>query len=226
MISGKVRWSQCPTCAEQRRVDDEARLKRKERAQQEQRVKESMERSSVPRRFQTRTLDNFRVINGTDSGKVLSTMLTYAADMQQVVSTGRSMIFCGNPGTGKTHLACGIANAAIQAGYTALYSTAYDAILSVKETWRGNGSEREAVNLFTRPDLLVLDEVGVQFGTDAERQIMFRIINRRYEEMRPTIMVSNLMLNDLREMVGDRILDRFKEDGGRVVPFLWASVRR
>jgi DNA replication protein DnaC len=208
------------------RAQEEEQQKRKEAAQHERRVQEAFSRSAIPRRFQTRTLDNFRIIEGTDSGKVLSTMISYAAEIKQAVTTGRSMIFCGNPGTGKTHLACGIANAAIQAGHTALYTTAYDAILSVKETWRGNGSEREAVNLFTRPDLLVLDEVGVQFGTDAERQIMFRIINRRYEEMRPTIMVSNLMLEDLREMVGDRILDRFKEDGGRVVPFLWPSVRR
>ena len=45
---------------------------------------------------------------------------------------------------------------------------------------------------FIRPDLLILDEVGVQFGSETEKMILFEIINGRYEQLKPTIVISNL----------------------------------
>ena len=44
---------------------------------------------------------------------------------------------------------------------------------------------------FIRPDLLILDEVGVQFGSETEKMILFEIINGRYEQLKPTIVISN-----------------------------------
>ena len=79
--------------------------------------------------------------------------------------------------------------------------------------------------MYSKYELLVLDEIGVQFGSDAEKLIMFDIINERYEAMRPTILISNLALSGLSEFVGDRIVDRMKENGGKLMVFDWESHR-
>ena len=98
----------------------------------------------------------------------------------------------------------------------------------VKETW-GKGSEEtesQAIRNFTLPDLLVVDEIGVQFGSQAEQIILTEIINDRYEAMRPTIIISNLTVPQLEEILGKRVVDRFYESGGRVLVFNWQSYRR
>lgn len=78
---------------------------------------------------------------------------------------------------------------------------------------------------FTATDLLILDEVGVQFGTDYEKVIITDIINRRYNDMRPTIILSNLDELELCDYLGARVMDRMFEGGGGVIAFGWDSYR-
>ena len=80
--------------------------------------------------------------------------------------------------------------------------------------------------LMSEPDLLILDEVGVQFGSDFERNTLFDVLNERYELRKPTIFLSNLGREDLAEFLGERVMDRLREDGATVVPFDWPSYRR
>ncbi len=75
------------------------------------------------------------------------------------------------------------------------------------------------------PDLLILDEVGVQFGSDTEKLILFDVLNERYERRRPTILMTNLTLEEVADFLGDRIIDRLREDGGEFIPFDWESHR-
>lgn len=77
----------------------------------------------------------------------------------------------------------------------------------------------------TQPDLLIIDEVGVQFGSDAEKLILFEVINTRYESMKPTILISNLALNKLAGFIGERVIDRMKDGGGCTLAFTWDSYR-
>ena len=78
---------------------------------------------------------------------------------------------------------------------------------------------------FIRPDLLILDEVGVQFGSETEKMILFEIINGRYEQLKPTIVISNLA-DALTDYLGERVVDRLREGGGRMLIFDWPSYRR
>jgi DNA replication protein DnaC len=72
---------------------------------------------------------------------------------------------------------------------------------------------------------LIIDEVGMQFGSDTEKMIIFDIIDGRYNNMLPTILISNLELSEVKELIGDRSIDRLREDGGVVVAMKWASNR-
>ena len=102
-------------------------------------------------------------------------------------------MFCGGVGAGKTHLAVGIAHRLMEQGRIAVFTSVINAIRRVKDTYRrDSGQSRQVVAGFIRPDLLILDEVGVQFGSETEKMILFEIINGRYEQLKPTIVISNL----------------------------------
>ena len=75
-------------------------------------------------------------------------------------------------------------------------------------------TEAEVIRIYTDPELLIIDEVGVQFGSEAEKLILFEIINTRYERMMPTILISNLPKDELSAFIGERVIDRMNDGGG------------
>ena len=110
---------------------------------------------------------------------------------------------------------------------SAIFTTVMKAIRRVKETWNKNSeeSETQAIDAFIWPDLLVLDEIGVQFGSETEKQLLFDILNERYEKRKPTILISNLPLKEVVAFIGERVFDRMKEDSGQSLVFNWSSHR-
>ena len=54
---------------------------------------------------------------------------------------------------------------------------------------------------------------------------MFDIIDGRYQEMKPTILISNLAIAGIKDLIGERVIDRLREDGGKLVSFDWPSYR-
>ncbi|MCX2643592.1 ATP-binding protein, partial [Klebsiella pneumoniae] len=93
----------------------------------------------------------------------------------------------------------------------------------VKSTWSKTAtrSEEDVIRFFTKPDLLIIDEVGIQFGSKAEEMIMFEIINTRYESLKPPILISNLPKDELTQLIGERVLDRMNDGGGCTTSFTW-----
>jgi DNA replication protein DnaC len=104
--------------------------------------------------------------------------------------------------------------------------TVLGAVRHIKDTYRKDSirSESEAIDDLVAPGLLILDEVGVQVGSEHEKMLVFEIINERYQACRSTILISNLNREELTAYLGDRIMDRFNE-AGAVVAFDWASYR-
>jgi DNA replication protein DnaC len=219
-------WSRCPKCTE----EEDAREKADKEARERQAKLEAWQRrigaSGIPERFRDRTLKSYRAEN-EGQRQALEFAQSYADDFDNVMATGRSALFIGSPGTGKTHLAVGIGLRIMHRdGRMVLFSTVMRAIRRVKDTWGGGQeSETEAIAALTFPDLLILDEVGVQFGSETEKLILFDVLNERYERRRPTLLLSNLELEAVRAYLGERIFDRMREDGGQVVPFGWESHR-
>ncbi|CNI29023.1 transposase/IS protein [Yersinia frederiksenii] len=138
------------------------------------------------------------------------------------------MVMCGKPGTGKNHLALAIAQYVIRTHESsALFTTALRIARAFKSTWSktADRTESEVIKIYTDPDLLIIDEVGVQFGSDTEKQILFEIINTRYEKMRPTILISNQTRDELSAFIGERVIDRMNDGGGCTLAFTWDSYR-
>ena len=79
--------------------------------------------------------------------------------------------------------------------------------------------------MFGSVPLLVIDEIGVQYGTDSEQTILFDVLDKRYRDMRPTILLTNQNTIGLKAFIGERAFDRLTETA-RWVAFDWPSHRR
>lgn len=235
--TGKVRqWGTvrvepvCPMCLEEKNAEKEKRDQRSRELASisaQTQIAQHFKQAGIPTRFQDRTFEGYEVINDCQA-KALSTAEGYAKRFSEAKSIGACLCFTGSPGTGKTHLATAIGNHVIRSGHTALFITAYKAVGTIKNTWRKGSetNEMQAIESFLKPDLLILDEIGVQFGSETERIMLFNIINGRYEKMLPTVILTNLSYPELVECLGARTVDRLRENGGSLINFNWESYRR
>lgn len=140
----------------------------------------------------------------------------------------RPRIFCGTTGTGKTHLACAVVAMALRAGKVSRYLTASDIARSVRSSYARGAEFTEEVILskLVSVPFLVIDEVGVGLGSLHETAMIHDTITKRYEAMAPTLLISNLGQMDLSKYLGERIMDRFREDNAQLLVFDWDSERK
>jgi len=223
VVLGRTVWTQCPECekeAEKKKEADQA-------AKREEDLMKRFSRAGIPKRFIGSSLDEYETGN-REQKLALKVCQQYVDKLDEIYLRGTSLIFCGKPGTGKTHLACAILIEAIKRGFTAKYSSVYDLVSDYKRTF-GTASEETESSILTRycdPGLLILDEVGVQFGTSAELVIIFRILNQRYNAVRPTILITNHSEKDLETFIGEQVVDRLRDNNGALVKFIWNSYRK
>jgi len=228
---GGLDYTRCPSCIDKRRQAQYEENKRKAKEQDDAlraaRIERLTEAIRIGKRYSGQLWEDYEPPTDT-ANRVLSACRAYAEGFGEALEVGRCLVMVGGPGTGKNMLSALICREVVSQGHTALHTTAMKLVRRVKETWAKGSEETEtqAIRNFTLPELLVIDEVGVQFGSQAEQIILTEIINDRYEAMRPTIIISNLTVPQLEEVMGKRVMDRFYENGGRVLAFNWQSWRR
>lgn len=224
-VFGNV-WTKCKKCEEIRAEECKRRQQDREDEEKRHRWERKLGESGIPVRFTDRTLEKFEAKNEGQKS-ALAFAMEYSEKFSEVFKTGRSAIFCGKPGTGKTHLSVGIGLSVMKRGGIVLFTTVQRMMRRIKDAWRKDSEESESdvVSLFSSPDLLIIDEIGVQFGSDFERNAMFDVLNERYENRLPTLLLSNLSPSEVKVFLGERVFDRLREDGGACVPFNWDSHR-
>jgi DNA replication protein DnaC len=122
------------------------------------------------------------------------------------------LLLIGPSGTGKSHVATALTVAAIQAGYTALYRSAFDLAQDMAEA-EATGTRRELIAQLCKVDLLVLEDLGMKRLPPTAAEDLLEIVVRRYEKG-SIIMTTNRPLEDWGQVLGDTaaagaILDRF-----------------
>ena len=138
-----------------------------------------------------------------------------------------NVVMCGKPGTGKTLLVAATVNHLLAAGKRCRIIKMLDLIRELKDCWRRGAdyTETQLIKQFSSYDLLVIDEVGLGYGSDTEKLFIFDVVDGRYNNMLPTVLVSNLDITGVKQAVGERVVDRLREDGGLVMAFTGRSRR-
>lgn len=216
-------WSQCPTCSAERHEADRKAEEREKQERAERRHRERLSSARIPSRFIGRTFDNFTA--ETEAQRhALTVARDFAENFEENHRKGRGLIFSGMPGTGKSHLAAAILQHHITRDVC--YLTCLDMIREIRETWRKDSerSELEVLRTLGALDLLVLDEIGMQYGTEGEQTLIFEVLDRRYREVLPTVLLTNQDKKGLQTFIGERTWDRLVETC-RWVPFDWPSYR-
>lgn len=149
-----------------------------------------------------------------------------ARDAAWRIACNRGMVaLCGNRGSGKTQIACDILREFCKAGQKAIYTTAIDMFIDLRTPIQtGKESEREVLERFCKPTMLVIDEIQERGQTFWEDRLLTYIIDRRYRDMRATIIIANLLPEQFRQHLGESAWDRLRGTGGLVI-CEWPSFR-
>ncbi len=144
------------------------------------------------------------------------------------LGTGFIIGLVGTRGNGKTQMAVSLAMDSIRSKRrSARYTTATAFFMRIKGTYGKDADEKEGevVDDFARPRLLVVDEAGKRGGSEWENNLLFELLNRRYNDMKDTILVDNRTLSEFVETIGPSLASRMNEGGG-IVDCNWESFRK
>ena len=171
----------------------------------------------IPKRYQHCTLGNFTAYNESLEKAVVQARRV--ADAFPVVNRG--LLFEGQPGVGKTHIAVAVLKQAIQTtGARGLFYDVRDLLRVIRSTYDASirTTELEVLRPVMHADLLVLDDLGAEKKSEWVEETMNLIVNTRYNEKRLTIFTTNYLdipdveePNSLLSRIGHRMRSRLHE---------------
>lgn len=164
-----------------------ARAEKAEAAKKRARMDESRKRAGIPKRFLGATVQH-------------QSLLDYLESFEG--SAGRGLYIYGSVGRGKSYSAAALANAFVDAGYRTVFTTASAMLEKIKASFSRRGETEPIVSRYTACDVLVVDDLGKEDAKEWSANMMFLVINTRYEDMRPTIFTSNYPPQTLSKRLG------------------------
>ncbi|MEE0886457.1 MAG: ATP-binding protein [Treponema sp.] len=165
--------------------------------------KQEFENSGVPKRYWNESFDTWKTRNKDDEVR-LQTVI----DFSRQESNDSVLLLLGPKGVGKTHLGASIIR---EVGGSFI---SVDEMIFKYECSMDFHSETNRVNLmnfYSTTPMLVIDEIGRSMQQAKEDAILNYILRRRYENMLPTVLISNLKKEDLLKKLGDAVVDRLTE---------------
>lgn len=148
---------------------------------------------------------------GVDCRKKMSENLNFCKQYAEHFSPStQSLFLLGKTGVGKTHISLSIAKEVIKRGFTAAYGSLlnYLRIIEKEHFGRSENSETDTLQILINADLLILDDLGSEFRTSFYESVIYNIINSRINLGLPTIINSNLSVQELQNNYNDRIISR------------------
>ncbi len=167
---------------------------------------------TIPLRYRDYTFTDYKCSDNRDRAIVAH------------MASGRPGILHGANGTGKTMLAyCAIKQQWEKDRY-AQYILAADYFDMIKNSFNG-GDPLKVLAEFTEYDYLVVDEIDKKYGTQTEHIYLYRLINERYDAMKPTVLISNSNRADLETVIGISAFSRVAGEG-MIIEFTGKDYRK
>ena len=172
----------------------------------------------APERFLKESLDTYK----TDDAEKRNA-LAKARLFVQAVKCGsfQTLVFLGNVGTGKTHLACGIIREC--GGLYRLTSSIVEELRRAK-SFNADKTEAKILDAYGKTSLLIVDEIGRGAVAADEQYMLYQIINERYNRRKPTVLISNQTKKEFLQYIGIAAADRLTESA-QVVELTGKSYR-
>lgn len=162
--------------------------------------------------FAETNMANWTFENDDKKNPALSNaMKKYVENFTDFKKEGKGLVLFGPVGTGKSYYAACIANALIDAGYTALMTNFSTVINKLQESFEGR---QEFINGLNKYSILIIDDLGAERNTAYMIEQVFNIIDSRYRSGKPMIITTNLTADQLKypeDVEHARVYDRILE---------------
>lgn len=184
--------------------------------------------SHVPARYANTGFSNF-VVSSQRQRVAVDTITKFMRAVRDAAASPvwQTLLVSGGVGTGKTHLACALANNLISRGVGVRYTTTQDMLADIKRAYSTDGiTEASQIERYVHGStLLILDEADVTRGTDNDVTLLFAVLNGRYNAGLPMAVICNQPADELAAFLGDRSASRLMERA-TTVACDWADHRR
>lgn len=188
--------------------------------------------SLLGERYKDTTFANTDLSVGGEFEKAFHRCRRYCEIADDALEKGYGIYIYGNSGTGKTHLTACICNELINQYRQCLFTNFFEISKLIRSTYNRNTEAEGIIKRICEIDFLFIDDLGTEIlrknGEDnwLQEQV-FDIINKRYNNEKPTIFSSNYSLNELIEQRGmmEKTVDRIMEMSTAIIKLNGASYR-
>ena len=200
-------WYYHPCTPECERKNDQREW---EHMRRDARVATLRERSGLSKRMRGYTFANFKPYLSPSAARAAEKVENYLKNWEENKEAGRGLYFCGDVGTGKTHLAVAVMNEVMQRKRVpSLFVTVPEFLDNLREAYMIPGRDLdEWMEAVKNAELLVLDDLGAEKPNPWVRERLFVVVNHRYREALPTLFTSNIGPRDLASQLGERTASR------------------
>lgn len=180
------------------KVNCECRSEAYERQREEEKRRERMDRIRNLRKAGFPDQDMQKMCFEADDGKseyLMNVARRYVENFPKMLKEGQGLLFFGEVDGGKTFAAACIVNALIDKGYPCMITNFRRLINRISSSFEGRQEFIDSLNNF---DLLAIDDLGTESSSGFTNDIVFQILNNRYNAGLPTIITSNITAYELK----------------------------
>lgn len=169
----------------------------------------------IPERFEDRSFDTYSPKNDIAAGIVVKSK-QYAADLAPNINKGVGLLFIGDPGCGKTHLAVATMKA-LDERYPMteqMFGNITEIINRVKRSFNSAGydaNDKQIIERMSTVRMLCIDDLGKEYSTKWTDSVFYEVANRRYNDLLRTMFTTNLSVEKLKERYDPAIISRMFE---------------
>ena len=180
-------------------------------------INNKIKASQIPPQLSRYTFNDFKLHYYSDQKSVATVLQAAKEFVPHFLSNPQTkgLLFTGPVGSGKTFLSCCIANSILAQNKSLLFAVVPELLEQIKATYGPNRlntvTESELLDVAREVPLLLLDDLGAHNYTDWTKNKIFSIVNYRLNYLLPTIITSNISLEDLGDYLGERTTSRISQ---------------